>query len=151
MKKTTGVALVLAAILGAGSDVRAAEPALNETPLYERLGGMPAIRAVVDGLLDRIQKDNRINAWFGFAAHPQSAASYKASLADFVCQATGGPCKYRGPDLKTVHTGMAITPDAFKAVVEDLTTALDQLKVPAAEKNELLGLLAPLQSQIVEQ
>jgi len=70
MKKTTGVALVLAAILGAGSDVRAAEPALNETPLYERLGGMPAIRAVVDGLLDRIQKDNRINAWFGFCRPP---------------------------------------------------------------------------------
>ena len=151
MKKTTGLALVFATILGAGSQVRAAEPSSNERPLYERLGGMPAIRAVVDGLLERIQKDNRINAWFGFAAYPQSAASYKASLADFVCQATGGPCKYRGPDLKTVHTGMAITPEAFNSVVEDLTAVLDQLKVPAAEKNELLGLLAPLQGQIVEQ
>jgi truncated hemoglobin YjbI len=46
---------------------------------------------------------------------------------------------------------MAITPEAFNSVVEDLTAALDQLKVPAAEKNELLGLLAPLQGQIVEQ
>jgi hypothetical protein len=50
MKRTTGLALVVAAVLGAGGSVRAAEP-----PLYERLGGMPAIRAVVDGLLDRIQ------------------------------------------------------------------------------------------------
>ena len=132
--------------LGTGANARAAEPSL-----YERLGGMPAIRAVVDGLLDRIQKDSRINAWFGFAAHPQSAASYKASLADIVCQATGGPCKYRGPDLKTVHTGMAITLEAFNSVVEDLAAVLDQFKVPETEKNELLGLLAPLQSQIVEQ
>ena len=38
-----------------------------------------------------------------------------------------------------------------KAAVEDLTVALDQLKVPASEKNELLGLLAPLQDQIVGQ
>ena len=145
MKRTTGLALVVA-VLGVSGSLRAAGP-----PLYERLGGMPAIRAVVDGLLDRIQKDDRVNGWFGWAAQPQAAASYKASLADFVCQATGGPCKYQGPDLKSVHSGMAITPAAFSAVVEDLTVTLDQLKVPAAEKNELLGLLAPLQNQIVEQ
>ncbi|HSP68502.1 MAG TPA: group 1 truncated hemoglobin [Bryobacteraceae bacterium] len=146
MKRTTGLVLAVTAALCAGSSVRAAEPSL-----YERLGGMPAIRAVVDGLLDRIQKDDRVNGWFGWAAQPQAAASYKASLADFVCQASGGPCKYRGPDLKSVHTGMAITQEAFHSVVEDLTAVLDQLKVPAAEKNELLGLLAPLQGQIVGQ
>lgn len=145
MKTTTGLVLAVTAVL-CGSSVRAAEP-----PLYERLGGMPAIRAVVDGLLDRIQKDDRVNGWFGWAAQPQAAASYKASLADFVCQASGGPCKYRGPDLKSVHTGMAITQEAFHSVVEDLTAVLDQFKVPVAEKNELLGLLAPLQDQIVGQ
>ena len=151
MKKITGMVLVMVVGLGAGSGVRAAEPTSTQRPLYERLGGMPAIRAVVDGLLDRIRKDNRINAWFGWAAQEKAAASYKASLSDFVCQATGGPCQYRGPDLKRVHSGMAITPEAFNSVVEDLTAALDQLKVPTAEKNELLGLLAPLQGQIVEQ
>jgi hemoglobin len=151
MKKITGLTLMMVMALGAGRGIRAAEPSLNERPLYERLGGMPAIRAVVDGLLDRIQKDDRISAWFGWASQVKAAASYKASLADFVCQATGGPCKYRGPDLKSVHSGMAITPAAFNSVVEDLTAALDQLKVPAAEKNELLDLLAPLQGQIVEQ
>jgi hemoglobin len=146
MKTTTGLALVVAAVLGASGKVSAAEPSL-----YERLGGMPAVRAVVDGLLVRIQKDERINGWFGWAAQPQAAAAYKSSLSDFVCQATGGPCKYSGPDLKSVHSGMAITPEAFHSVVEDLTAALDQLKVPASEKNELLGLLAPLQNQIVGQ
>ena len=151
MKKITGLILVMVVGLGASSGIRAAEPSSDQRPLYERLGGMPAIRAVVDGLLERIQKDNRINAWFGWAAQAGPAASYKASLSDFVCQATGGPCKYRGPDLKSIHRGMAITPEAFNSVVEDLTAAMDQLKVPAAEKNELLGLLAPLQGQIVEQ
>ena len=139
-------AVAMAVVLGAGGSARAAEPSL-----YERLGGMPAIRAVVDGLLVRIQKDPRVNGWFGWAAQPRAAAAYKSSLADFVCQATGGPCKYGGPDLKSVHSGMAITPEAFRSVVEDLTAALDELKVPAPEKNQLLGLLAPLQDQIVGQ
>ncbi len=134
------------AVLGAASlPIHPAEP-----NLYERLGGLPAIRAVVDGLLNRIVQDVRVNAWFGWASNPSAAAAYKASLADFVCQATGGPCKYRGPDLKSVHSGMGITPEAFGSVVEDLTAALDELHVPAAEKKELLGLLAPLQAQIVE-
>jgi hemoglobin len=141
------IRLVLAAaVLGTWSlPTHAAEP-----PLYERLGGMPAIRAVVNGLLDRIVKDGRVNRWFGWASNPSAAAAYKASLADFVCQATGGPCQYRGPNLKNVHNGMGITKQAFESVVEDLTAVLDELKVPASEKKELLGLLAPLESQIVE-
>jgi len=46
---------------------------------------------------------------------------------------------------------MGITKEAFDSVVEDLTAALDELKVPVGEKNELLGMLAPLQAQIVGQ
>jgi len=143
---TAGLAWAAMALMGGSFQAPAAEP-----PLYERLGGMPAIRAVVDRLLDHILKDDRVNGWFGWAAHPGSAARYKASLADFVCQATGGPCQYKGPDLKSVHTGMGITKEAFDSVVEDLTAALDELKVPVGEKNELLGMLAPLQAQIVGQ
>lgn len=145
MKQLTGLALAAMLLAGASFEARAAE-----SPLYERLGGMPAIRAVVDGLLDHILKDDRVNQWFGWAATPQGAASYKAALADFVCQAAGGPCQYKGPDLKSVHAGMGITKGAFDSVVEDLTATLDQLHVPAAEKNELLKMLAPLQAQIVE-
>jgi hypothetical protein len=75
---------------------------------------------------------------------------YRTNLADFVCQATGGPCEYKGLDLHTTHQGLHITRQAFQSVVEDLTATLDSLKVPEAEKNELLGMLAPLESQIVE-
>jgi hemoglobin len=145
MKKITGLALVMVAALGAGSVVRAAEASL-----YERLGGMPAIRAVVDGVLANVLKDDRINGWFTWAANPRAAEGYKTALADLVCQAAGGPCRYQGQDMKTTHQGLGITQREFDAMVEDITASLDQLKVPAAEKNELLGLLAPLQRQIVE-
>jgi hemoglobin len=128
-----------------------AQSSATAKSLYERLGGMPAITAVTSGLVDRILADTRINAWFArAAASKEETARYKASLANFVCQSVGGPCTYTGPDMVTAHKGRRVTSGAFDAVVEDLTAVLDELKVPAAEKSELLGALAPLKSQIVQ-
>ena len=127
-------------------------PLRADTPtLYERLGGKPAVTAVASGLVDRILQDSRVNGWFVHAAaSPENAAAYKAKLSDFVCQATGGPCKYSGMDMVTAHRGRKVTSAAFDAVVEDLISVLDKLGVKPAEKNELLGLLAPLKSSIVQ-
>ena len=120
--------------------------------MYDRLGGMPAIRSVVDDLVMRILGDARVNQWFAHAAaDPERAAAYKAKLADFVCQATGGPCKYTGMDMVSAHRGRGVTVEAFNSVVEDLVATLDKLKVPDKEKQQLLGLLAPLKAAIVQQ
>ena len=119
--------------------------------LYDRLGGMPAIRAVVDDLVLRILSDARVRPWFAHAAaDPERAAAYKAKLADFVCQATGGPCKYAGMDMITAHKGRGVTEEAFNSVVEDLAATLDKLKVPEKERQQLLGLLAPLKVAVVQ-
>jgi len=145
----SAVVAVSVAVLGA-SAVAAQTPAANKS-LYDRLGGMPAITAVSNALVDRILADGRVNGWFAHAASSkEEAARYKASLANFVCQSIGGPCTYTGPDMVAAHKGRRVTSGAFDAVVEDLTAVLDELKVPAAEKNELLGALAPLKAQIVQ-
>jgi len=63
--------------------------------LFERLGGMSSIRAVVDDFATRLLADSRVNRWFAHAAgDPERLAAYKKKFADLVCQATGGPCKY---------------------------------------------------------
>jgi hemoglobin len=123
----------------------------QEATLYERLGGKPAVTAVASGLVDRILQDARVNTWFAHAAaSPENAAAYKAKLYDFVCQATGGPCKYTGMDMVTAHRGRKVTSAAFDAVVEDLVAVLDTLRVPAQEKGQLLALLGPLKRSIVQ-
>lgn len=122
-----------------------------QTSLFERLGGKPAVTAVTSQLIDRILEDTRVNAWFAHAAaSPENRAAYKVKLYDFVCQATGGPCKYTGQDMVTAHRGRRVTSAAFDAVVEDLVAVLDGLKVPAKEKQDLLALLGPLKSSIVQ-
>jgi len=119
--------------------------------LYQRLGGMPAIQAVVDDLASRLLADPRVNQWFAHAASSdQYTAAYKSKLADFICQGTGGPCRYTGQDLVQAHKGRGITGQAFDAVVEDLTATLDKLGVGAKEKSDLLNILAPMKAGIVE-
>jgi hemoglobin len=147
ISKWTALALSAALTMSSGLALQGAE----DKPLYERLGGQPAVQAVANGLVDRILLDERVNKWFVHAASsPANAAAYKAKLFDFVCQATGGPCHYSGRDMVTAHKGRGVTSAAFDAVVQDLVSVLDELKVPAREKTQLLDILGPLKTSIVQ-
>ncbi|MDB4955001.1 MAG: hypothetical protein JWO36_2570 [Myxococcales bacterium] len=115
------------------------------TALYDRLGGQRAIVPVVDDFVNRVAADARINRRFLNTDIPR----LKSLLVEFVCMATGGPCKYSGQDMETSHAGMELVDEEFTALVEDLAATLDKFKVPVTEKTELLGALGPLQPQIV--
>ncbi|HXX75171.1 MAG TPA: group 1 truncated hemoglobin [Nitrospiraceae bacterium] len=114
--------------------------------LYDRLGGKTAISAVIDQFVVNVVADTRINARFATADIPK----LKGHLIDQVCMAMGGPCTYSGRDMRTTHAGMKISNADFRALVEDLTRALDRFKVSANEREELLDLLAPMKKDIVE-
>jgi hemoglobin len=120
---------------------------IGQKSLYERLGGLPYIQAVVDDFTANVAADNRINQRFAKTDIPV----LKKLLVDQICEATGGPCKYTGRDMKTTHKGMNITDPEWNALVEDLVKTLDKYKVPEKEKNELLALLAPMKPDIVGQ
>jgi len=113
--------------------------------LYDRLGGEPAITAVVDGFLKRVAADKRINGRFINV----DLGRLRMLLIQFVSQATGAQVAYTGREMHESHAGLQIVDEEFDAIVEDLTGALVELKVPAREKNELLGALGPLKSKIV--
>jgi len=114
--------------------------------LYERLGGLDAITAVVESFVGRCAADSRINAKFVRTDVPR----LQKMLVDQVCEATGGPCTYTGRSMTETHDGMGVTAGEFEALVEDLVATLDEFGVPAVEQDELLGLLAPMRSEIVE-
>jgi Bacterial-like globin len=68
-----------------------------QKPLYDRLGGQKAIVAVVDDFVARVAADKRINSFFAkTAADPKQLAAFKQKLVDQICEASGGPCKYKG-------------------------------------------------------
>ena len=118
---------------------------MTQKPLYERLGGQPAIVAVVDDFVGNVAKDKRINGFFANANIP----NLKARLVEQVCAGTGGPCTYRGKDMRTAHAGMGIRSKDFNALVQDLGRTLNKFKVPKREQGELVAILAPMKKDIV--
>ena len=148
----TCVTLVLAlgvAIIGCKGGAQAGKESASaaaERSLYDRLGGEPAIKAVVDQFVANVAADSRINKYFANA----DLDHLKTQLVSQLGQASGGPQQYTGRDMKTVHAGMAIDPPAFDALIEDLVAALDQFKVGEKDKGELLAILQPMKADIVE-
>jgi len=114
--------------------------------LYERLGGIDSITAVVENFRDRVAGDDRINQKFART----DLGRLTKMLVDQVCEAAGGPCKYTGRSMKDAHEGMKVTSGEFDALVQDLVATLNHFKVGKKEQDEVLGVLGPLQPEIVE-
>lgn len=136
---------VLAFAAVAAAAIGLVTPAAAQTSLYQRLGGYPAITAVVDDFVGNVAADRRINRFFAKADVPR----LKRNLVDQICNGTGGPCIYTGRDMKSVHAGMGIRSRDFNALVQDLQKTLRKFKVPRREQGELLAILGPMKTDIV--
>ena len=117
-----------------------------DSSLYELLGGVDAITAVVRAVADRQMKDDRINQKFART----NLNRLTKEFVDQLCQDTGGPCTYTGLSMKKSHTNMGVTSGEFDAFMEDFVATLDGFNVGKAEQNELLSNLRPMRADIVE-
>jgi hemoglobin len=114
--------------------------------LYDRLGGGDAINALTESWVARVGADDRANGKFVRT----DIARLTKEVADQLCEVTGGPCTYTGRSMRETHAGMKTTAGEFDAVMQDLSAALDELHVPKTEQDELVELLRPMRSDIVE-
>lgn len=124
--------------------------------LYERLGGMPAIQAVVDDFVDRGATDPRVNFTrrgtpYQWQATPENVLVVKKRIAAFVAMAAGGPQQYEGKDMRSSHKGMMISNAEFDALAEDLRASLSKFNVPAREQAELMAVIEKTRRDIVGQ
>jgi hemoglobin len=108
--------------------------------LYERLGGEPAIQAVVDGMYAKIFTDPDLEDFFKKTDKNQQKAQQKA----FLTMATGGPNEYHGKDMKKAHEGRGIGNKEFDLVCGHVISTMKELGVPEALIDEVCALLLPL-------
>ncbi len=136
------------AACGGGKKAETTTTQPSDKSLYDRLGGVDAIKAVVkDFVEEQVAKDDRINTkFFANADLPK----LQEHLVNQICEATGGPCKYTGRSMKEAHTGMGVDEASFNALVEDLKKSLAKFNVPQREQDELIGALATMHDDIVE-
>ncbi len=125
----------------------ASAPRATEASLYERLGGQAGIEAITEAMLVRSADDPRIRDDFAEA----DIVHLHASLSEHLCSLSGGPCTYRGRDMKAAHAGLGLTEADFNALVENLVDAMTERGVPIAARNELLAILAPMRGDVIRQ
>lgn len=126
---------------------------MAEPSLYERLGGVYAIAAVVNHFSDQLVEKHTIghNANIGRWNAEQAAtrlAGLKFLRTLWVCAISGGPFEYTGKPLRDAHFDFHLSPGDFDAVAGVLADTLDHFKVPQREKQEVLGAFAAHQPDV---
>src|SRR6476659_8515827 len=84
---------------------------ITKPSLYDRLGGVYSIAAVVDDFIDRVMHNPVLNANAAVdeAHHRVSAAGFKYYVTEMVCWATGGPQNYTGRSISFFYNDTATT------------------------------------------
>lgn len=119
--------------------------------LYDRLGGVYSIAAVVEDFIDRIMDDPVLNAnpRVDEAHHRVSRAGFKYLVTEMVCWATGGPQRYTGKTMRDSHEHLRITEAEWQVFLQDFLATLDKFQVPPAEQQELLAIVDSTKRDIV--
>ena len=140
-----------------------AKPAAGPS-LYDRLGGIFAIAAVVDYFSDEIIKDPVAGAqsrnpalreWHTKQLDRLPGLKFMRTL--WVANISGGPFTYTPTrpgktnlGLEEAHAKLRISPDEFDAVAGVLSRSLDHFKVPPPEKGEVLAAFAAHKDEVTK-
>jgi hemoglobin len=141
----------------------AAAPGVDK-PLYDRLGGIFAIAAVVDYFSDEVVKDPIAGAQSSNPAlrewHTKQLGrlpGLKFMRTLWVANISGGPFQYTPTrpgstnlGLEKAHENLRISPREFDAVAGVLSRTLDHFSVPSHEKSEVLGAFAAHKNEVTK-
>lgn len=145
MLKILSIVAVILAAASVPASAIAGDRASPAASLYDRLGGKPAVSAIVSDLVDRVERLPQTRRSF----EKVNIKRLKRKIEEQICALTGGPCQYTGDTMKQAHAGLNITESEFYGLVEALIRVLDQHGVGDREKNQLLAILAPMKRDIV--
>ena len=123
----------------------------SKPALYERLGGVYSIAAVVDDFIDRVMNDPALNAnpAVDEAHHRVSAAGFKYYVTEMVCWATGGPQQYSGRGMRESHEHLKITEGEWTAFCKDFDDTMAKFNVAESERMELFAIVESTKGDIV--
>jgi hemoglobin len=137
---------------------------MSDASLYERLGGVFAIAAVIDHFSDAIVQNPIVGQK---SANPALREWHTNNLGRlpglkfmrtlWVCNVAGGPFQFTATrpgstilGLEEAHRDLKITPAEFDEVAAELGRTLDVVGVPALEKGEVLAAFAAHKGEVTE-
>ncbi len=113
--------------------------------LYEKLGGGPTIRKVVEEFYSRILADGELAPVF----EKVDMHGLKRHQALFISQALGGPKQYDGRDMTAAHADLNISSEQFDRVGGHLADTLAALGVEEEDAAQIMGTVGSLKEQVV--
>lgn len=135
---------------------------MTEKTLYERLGGVFAIAAVIDHFSDAVvenpivgktSENPALREWHTNNLGRLPGLKFMRTL--WVSKVAGGPFEYTATrpgkadvGLEEAHRNLKISPDEFDEVAAELGRTLDFIKVPDAEKGEVLAAFAAHKNEV---
>ena len=159
-----GLALTAAPVALAGTDKAYAQASklMPEKSLYDRLGGVFAIAAVVDHFSDAVvknpmvgqkSKNPQLREWHTKNLKRLPGLKFMRTL--WVCNVSGGPFQFKATKpgttplgLEEAHRRLRISPAEFDEVAAELGRTLDFFKVPEHEKGEVLAAFAAHRDEV---
>ena len=158
-----GLALAAApATVLATADDAHAQDKQTEKSLYERLGGVFAIAAVVDHFSDAVvknpivgqkSKNPQLREWHTKNLGRLPGLKFMRTL--WVCNVSGGPFQFKATKpgttplgLEEAHRNLRISPAEFDEVAAELGRTLDFFKIPKREKGEVLAAFAAHKDEV---
>ena len=149
-------------IWGADNAYAQAKQSTPEKSLYERLGGVFAIAAVVDHFSDAVvknpivgqkSKNPQLQEWHTKNLGRLPGLKFMRTL--WVCNVSGGPYQFTATKpgttplgLEEAHRDLRISPAEFDEVAAELGRTLDFFKVPKKEKGEVLAAFAAHKDEV---
>ncbi|HSJ83481.1 MAG TPA: group 1 truncated hemoglobin [Acidimicrobiia bacterium] len=137
---------------------------MADASLYERLGGVFAIAAVVDQFSDALidnpivgqgSSNPALREWHTNNLGRLPGLKFMRTL--WVCNVSGGPFEYSATKpgsttlgLEEAHREFRISPAEFDEVAAELARTLDAFEIPAQEKDEVLAAFAAHKSEVTE-
>jgi hemoglobin len=145
MKKSLiSLAIAASTLLMAGGSFAQQMPGKDDQ-LYKAFGEKAGLVAIMDDFMVRLVDDPRTGPHF----KPANQQRIKEQLVEQLCALGGGPCVYKGADMKSSHANLDIKKSDFHALVELLQQSMDAKGVPFRKQNEMLALLAPMNRDII--
>ncbi len=136
---------------------------MTDASLYERLGGVFAIAAVVDHFSDAVvanpivgrrSSNPTLREWHTNNLARLPGLKFMRTL--WVCAVAGGPFEYTATKpgataigLEEAHRDLRISPEEFDEVAAELGRTLDAFQVPSLEKGQVLGAFAAHKGEVI--
>ncbi|HZN71568.1 MAG TPA: group 1 truncated hemoglobin [Micromonosporaceae bacterium] len=137
---------------------------MSDKSLYDRLGGVFVIAAVIDHFSDAVvanpivgqQSQNpALHEWHTNNLGRLPGLKFMRTL--WVCAVAGGPFEFNATrpgstdlGLEEAHRNLRISPEEFDEVAAELERTLNAFKVPEQEKTEVLSAFAAHKDEVTE-